>query len=135
MGLTTPALSPKQKGYSEESQSTAGRIDIMGGPPGAKVYLDDFYACDLPCVIEEVDPGSYKLTVKHEDYDEWRERILVKQDSTVWLSVYLQQERTSGVDTSGEAAEPPPGKKLFKWTDEEGRVHITDGPPPASELR
>jgi hypothetical protein len=134
-GPTAPVLPSKQARSSEESQSTGGRIDIVGGPPGAKVYLNDYYACDLPCMIEEVDPGSYNLTVRHEGYNEWRERILVKEDSTVSLSAYLEQDRTSGVETSGNATESPSGKKVFKWTDEEGRVHITDGPPPASELR
>ena len=128
-----PSLPPAQKRSSVENQSTTGRIDIAGGPPGAKVYLNDFYTCNLPCIIEEVDPGSYNLTVRHEDYNEWRERILVKADSTVWLNVYLQHESTSGVEISGEGVEPQQTKELFKWTDKEGRVHITDGPPPASE--
>ncbi len=128
-----PSLPPAQQRSSLENQSTTGRIDIAGGPPGAKVYLNDFYTCNLPCIIEEVDPGSYNLTVRHEDYNEWRERILVKADSTVWLNVYLQHESTSGVEMSGEGVEPRQAKELFKWTDKEGRVHITDGPPPASE--
>jgi len=128
-----PWLPPAQKSSLVENQLATGRIDIAGGPPGAKVYLNDFYTCNLPCIIEEVDPGSHNLTVRHEDYSEWREKILVKGDSTLWLNVYLQHESTSGVEISGEGGEPRQTKELFKWTDKEGRVHITDGPPPASE--
>jgi hypothetical protein len=129
----TPSASSAQKGSTEESQAATGKVDIVGGPAGAKVYLDDFYTCDLPCVIEEVEPGTYHLIARHEGYNEWREKILVRGDSTLWLRVYLQQERPSGLETGGGEEESQPPKRLFKWTDEGGRVHITDDPPPASE--
>jgi len=128
-----PLAPPAKTDSSGKSESSTSRIDIIGEPAGAKVYLDDFYACNLPCVIEEVEPGSYNLTARQEGYDEWREKILVKRDSTLWLSVYLQQEKAHGPELSNEEVGLQQPKKLYKWMDEEGRVHITDGPPPTSE--
>ena len=130
---TAPSAPPAKTDSSGESESSTSRVDIIGEPAGAKVYLDESYACNLPCVIEKVEPGSYNFAARYEGYDEWREQILVKRDSTLWLSVYLQQEKTNGPELSNEEVGLQQSKKFYKWTDEKGRVHITEDPPPTLE--
>ncbi len=128
-----PSLPPTQKHSLEESPSADGRIDIVGGPPGAQVFLNGSYTCSIPCRIEEVEAGSYYLTVSYDDYNDWKERILVRRDTTLWLGVYLQQKEMPEVEWSLKEEDSQQPVRLYKWNDARGRVHITDDPPPAPE--
>ena len=109
---------------------TTGRIDLAGSPAGAKVYLDGYYSGNLPCIIESVEAGSYGLEVRQEGFKEWKERILVKADSTLNLMIHLESELQEREGSFSGDADGASQKKLYKWTDPSGRVHITDTPPP-----
>jgi hypothetical protein len=109
----------------------SGRLDLVGSPYGANVYLNDYYAGNLPCTIEEVEEGGHHLLVTHPGYEDWKERIMVKEGATLWLTVHLEPEGAAEEDEIGAGqGEPRRGKPLYKWTDETGRIHITDRPPP-----
>ena len=108
----------------------SGRIDLVGSPYGANVYLNDYYTGNLPCTIETVEEGSHNLLVTHRGYMDWKERVVVKKGTTLWLTVHLEREAEIKEDTSAGEREPESKRKLYKWTDETGRIHITDLPPP-----
>lgn len=104
-----------------------GKIDLVGYPAGAKVYLDEHYVGTIPCTLDSVEPGSYEFLVRQEAFKDWREKILVRADTTTWLAVYLEPEKREAVRPEEE---PPQARQLYKWADETGRIHITDSPPP-----
>ena len=58
---------------------------------------------------------------------------MVKRDVTLWLKVYLELEPTSKHESISEKGEIQEPKKLYKWTDHQGRIHITDSPPSGSD--
>ena len=122
----TPLSPPEEVGR----KATTGRIDLIGSPAGARVYLDGYYSGNLPCIIEGVEAGSYGLEVRQEGFKEWKERILVKADSTLGLMIHLESELQEKEGPSAGDAEGASQKKLYKWTDPSGRIHITDTPPP-----
>lgn len=121
-----PVSAPGEAGRT----TTTGRIDLIGSPAGAKVFLDGYYSGNLPCIIEGVEAGSYGLEVRQEGFKEWKERILVKADSTLGLVVHLESELRETQGPSAVDAKDASQKKLYKWTDPSGRIHITDTPPP-----
>jgi hypothetical protein len=139
-GLMKPqeekGLSPPPPPATKETQTSLsqGRIDILGSPVGAKVHLNGFYVGDIPCTIEEVDAGGYTLTVSMDGFKDWEDRVNVRADATLWLTVNLERD-SSGQDRPPSENETPSSKKLYKWTDGRGRIHITDSPPPGSEKR
>lgn len=123
-----PASPPED--LSRVERATTGRIDLVGSPYGAKVYLNGYYAGNVPCTLEEVEAGRHNLLVTHKGYLDWRERIRVKADVTLWLAIHLEPEKRDEDESDSDEGEPATLKKLYKWTDETGRIHITDLPPP-----
>jgi hypothetical protein len=108
----------------------SGRLDLVGSPYGANVYLNDYYAGNIPCTVEEVEEGSHNLLVTHPGYKDWKERVVVKEGTTLWLTIHLEREGVADEDVGAGEREPRGERKLYKWTDETGRIHITDLPPP-----
>ena len=107
----------------------SGRLDLVGSPYGASVYLDNYYAGNVPCTIEEVEEGSHDLLVTHPGYKGWKERVVVKEGTTLWLTVHLERESMADGDVGAGERGARGERKLYKWTDETGRIHITDLPP------
>jgi hypothetical protein len=120
---------PRNESSSVESPGS-GRVDLVGSPYGANVYLNNYYAGNVPCTIEGVEEGSHTLLVTHPGYKDWKERVVVKEGSTLWLSVHLERESVADADLGAGERESRGERKLYKWTDETGRIHITDLPPP-----
>jgi hypothetical protein len=108
---------------------------VVGSPDGAKVYLDEQYAGNIPCKLEQVEPGAHNLIIAKEEYKEWAKRLIVRAGKTSYLNVYLEPDKPeagkTGTDES-DGGDPPsmPARKVYKWTDENGHIHITDIPPP-----
>jgi hypothetical protein len=128
--MTSPAEPPGEQNEAPFEEKLAGRIDLVGSPYGANVYLDDYYTGNIPCTIEEVREGGHNLLVSYSGYKDWKERVLVKEGVTLWLAVHLEREGLDEEDVGAGESEAHSGKKLYKWTDETGRIHITDHPPP-----
>jgi len=66
-----------------------GRISLFGRPYFAEVYLDGKYVCDLPCTVENVEPGLHELRVTRSEYDDWEKRVTIEPGETLFLEVYL----------------------------------------------
>jgi hypothetical protein len=125
---------PRNESGSVESPGS-GRLDLVGSPYGARVYLNDYYAGNVPCTIEKVEEGRHNLRVAHPGYKDWKERIVVREGTTLWLTVHLEREGVAGEDLGAGEREPGGQRKLYKWTDETGRIHITDQPPPDARVQ
>lgn len=117
-----------------------GTISVVGFPVGAKVTLDDRYAGNVPCKLEQVEPGPRNIIITKKGYREWAKRLIVRTGRTSYLNVYLEPDRTQARETLADESEVEdapsiPSRKVYKWTDESGHIHITDIPPPdASHL-
>ena len=68
-----------------------GSIDIESSPSGAKVYLDSEYIGTSPRTIEDVSPGSHKITISSAGYTDYTKWVTVKAASTVSVSADLNQ--------------------------------------------
>lgn len=111
--------------FKQDNKAAIGNISISGSPHGAKVYLDEYHAGDIPCTIEQIEVGPHNIMVKKEDYQDWKKRIIVKPHDTLFLDICLEAEESEVNQVEG-----PPIKNLkaYKWTDEKGNVHITNIP-------
>jgi len=112
-----------------------GTISVFGSPNGAKIYLNEHYAGNIPCRLEQMEPGAHNLIIIDEGYKDWAKRVIVKAGKISYINVYLEPDKpeTDKTDTneSGpEEASSIPVRKVYKWTDEKGHIHITDIPPP-----
>jgi hypothetical protein len=75
--------------YTLSKKSEYGRISVFGRPHFAEVYLDGNYVGDLPCTIENVEPGLHELSVTRSEYEDWKKRVTVDPGETLFLEVYL----------------------------------------------
>lgn len=112
-----------------------GMISVVGSPNGAKVYLNEQYAGNIPCRLELMEPGAHNLIIMNEGYKDWAKRVIVKAGKISYLNVYLEPDKseTDKTDTNESGPEDSssiPVRKVYKWTDEKGHIHITDIPPP-----
>ena len=124
---------------TEETEASSalkyGRISVLGSPHGAKVYLNEQYAGNIPCRLELMEPGAHNLIIINEGYKDWAKRVIVKPGTTSYISIYLEPDRsepdkTDTNESGAEEAPSIPARKVYKWTDEKGHIHITDIPPP-----
>lgn len=77
------------KDYNLPKELEYGRISIYGHPHFAEVYLDGRYVGDLPCTVEDVEPGSYDLMVTNPEYRDWEKKIKIEPGETLFIEVYL----------------------------------------------
>jgi hypothetical protein len=80
-GEATDSALPKKSEY--------GRISVFGRPHFAEVFLDGKYVGDLPCTVENVDPGLHELRVTRSEYEDWVKRVTIEQGETLFLEIYL----------------------------------------------
>lgn len=112
-----------------------GSISLLGTPYGARVYVDGNYVGNIPCTLEQMQAGVHNLLVTNEGYKDWAERVVVTKERTLALDVYLEREkvdRPKNEQPADAKSNSDPPRKVYKWTDEKGHVHITDRPPPGS---
>jgi len=76
----------------QESFIQTGSIHISGSPNGAEVYLDEYYAGVIPCILEQVKQGPHNVMIKYEGYKDWKMRVMVTADETLSLIVNLEVE-------------------------------------------
>jgi len=129
------ASGSSSKEPEREDAASFGTVSILGTPYGAQIYLDQEHVAEIPATLERMEPGAYNLTVRSRGYRDWAKRIVVEPNETVYVNVYLdRQENQAGEsDSEGEKTVSEPPATIYKWTDEEGTIHITDTPPPKSE--
>jgi hypothetical protein len=75
--------------YTLSKKSEYGRISVFGRPHFAEVYLDGKYVGDLPCTVENVEPGLHELRVTRSEYEDWEKRVTIDPGETLFLEVYL----------------------------------------------
>ena len=75
--------------YTLSKKSEYGRISVFGRPYFAEVYLDGKYVGDLPCTVENVEPGLHELRVTRSEYEDWEKRVTIELGETLFLEVYL----------------------------------------------
>ena len=66
-----------------------GSIDIFSDPSGAKVYLDDDYMNDTPCMLSEVVVGPHTLKLTKFGYDDEIRNVSVSVGETLYLNENL----------------------------------------------
>ena len=92
-----------------ERAVTTGSISLSGTPEGAKVYLDGYFAGDLPCTLEEVEAGRHTIAVKKSGYKDWEEKVMVVPGEILKKEANLETELKRVV-------EPGPGTEGFTNT-------------------
>jgi hypothetical protein len=75
--------------YTLSEKSAYGRISVFGRPYFAEVYVDGKYVGDLPCTVENVEPGPHELRVTRSEYEDWGKRVTIEPGETLFLEVYL----------------------------------------------
>ena len=75
--------------FALPKKSEYGRISVFGRPHFAEVFLDGKYVGDLPCTVENVDPGLHELRVTRSEYEDWVKRVTIEQGETLFLEIYL----------------------------------------------
>jgi hypothetical protein len=75
--------------HALSKKSEYGRISVFGRPYFAEVYLDGKYVGDLPCTVENVEPGLHELRVTRSEYEDWEKRVAIDPGETLFLEVYL----------------------------------------------
>ena len=66
-----------------------GSLDISSDPSGAKVYLDDVYTKDTPCMLSEVVVGPHTLKLTKFGYDDEIRKVSISVGETLSLHVKL----------------------------------------------
>lgn len=78
--------------FALPKKSEYGRISVFGRPYFAEVYLDGKYVGDLPCTVENVDPGLHELKVTRSEHEDWEKRVTIEPGETLFLEIYLVSE-------------------------------------------
>jgi len=79
---------------------TIGSISVSSSPSGASIYLDGSYQGITPMTIKNVEAGSYTITLKHTDYQDWSDTISVRAGDTTYVSPSLPLKPTP-IPTTG----------------------------------
>ena len=74
---------------------TKGQVDFSSSPSGADIVFDGKNIGKTPYTLENVDPGTYTVVLKHIGYDDWRG------------SVNVEVGMISNVDANLVPAKPP----------------------------
>jgi hypothetical protein len=125
----------KTEETEESSVLVYGTISVVGSPHGAEVYINGQYEGNIPCRLEHMESGAHKVIISSDGYKDLAKRIIVKAGKTSYLNVYLEPDKPGEgktlTDESDKGDAPPvPTRKVYKWIDENGHIHITDIPPP-----
>jgi hypothetical protein len=122
-----------------------GTINVSGSPKGAKVYLDGYYCCALPCTIGSVAKGKHTVMVKNPGYRDWdltvdvpagqklQFEVVLKRTSTPKAAPQKKQKVGKVTSINGDSLElnlgaqegikvGDTGKVFYNWTNIDGNV-------------
>ena len=124
----------KEEETEASSELIYGRISVVGSPHGAEIYLNGLHVGNIPSRFEQMEAGAHQIVIKSKGYKDWVKRVIVKAGTTSYLSIYLEPEKAEIEETDNEESDrrgipSVPSRKVYKWTDEKGHIHITDTPP------
>ena len=83
----------------------AGSIEVASSPSSAKVYLDSTYVGITPHTQQNVTLGSHEILISKSGYENWSERVTVKNGITTRVNANLDATQTS-VATSQPTVTP-----------------------------
>lgn len=86
--LLSPGKELEILAYLEKVIKT-GNISVTGIPHGAKVYLDGYYAGQLPYTLKEVETGLHTLTVTSEGYQNWEKKVKLQSGQELSVTARL----------------------------------------------
>jgi hypothetical protein len=100
-----------------------GSLSITSRPEGAEVYLDDDFRGRTPLTLEELVPGSYRLKVTLEGYQEWGRTVVVR--AGVITSVIAELTALPLLTGSLSIASQPEGAEVYLDDDFRGPTPLT----------
>lgn len=80
---------------SKEKTPATGNVSVTSSPIGASIYLYDTYEGETPKILKDIEPGSYIITLKLVQYEDWSQTISVDPGKTFSLSPTLTFKPTS----------------------------------------
>jgi len=69
-----------------------GSITVNSKPENAAVYLKDEKIGTTPCKIENLKPGNYRITLKHDGFDNWERLVELKAGSNEVIDADMASE-------------------------------------------
>lgn len=69
--------------------SSGGTLEVRSDIPQARWYLDDLYAGRTPDIMQNIVPGTHRVTVKEKGYQPYSELIRVNAGQTVHIDARL----------------------------------------------
>lgn len=76
-----------------EPSPNAGYIAVTSTPSGASILLDDsLLSIKTNCIITDVDTGTHKITMKYDDWPDWRTIVNVNEGDTSFVNAALRPE-------------------------------------------
>jgi hypothetical protein len=88
-GIRTVDVSVGKTHHIPVNLTGYGSLDISTDPPGAKVYLDDVYTRDTPCMLSEVVMGSHTIKLTKFCYDDEIRNVSLSVGETLYLNENL----------------------------------------------
>ncbi len=77
-----------------------GNLEVISNVDNAMVYLDDIYygrtASNRRIIINDLEEGSYKLTLTKEGYQDFSSSIRINAGQTNSINIRMQQEQRNG---------------------------------------
>jgi serine/threonine protein kinase len=100
-----------------------GSLTIVSQPPGGEVYLDDEFRGRTPLTLEKVAPGSYRLKIILEGYEEWERTVVVRAGmiTSVMAELTALPPPTGSLSITSE----PPRADVYINDDFRGRTPLT----------
>jgi len=90
-----------------------GIIKMKGTPTGAKVYIDGYFAGNIPCMLTSIEPGTHTIEVKKGGYLDWDRVVTMVPGKTVEVRADLEEERKE--PSIGGVWKDPVTEMEFVW--------------------
>ena len=97
-------------------------IVVSSQPSEARVYIDDIFVATTPVEITNVRPGTYRVRVVKDGYQEWVEEVAIKGGEKPILEVTLEVLKKVGLSISST----PPGATIYIEDEEVGVTPLED---------
>jgi hypothetical protein len=91
--VSTPPPAPRPR-FVPLTSGLIGRVSVHTQPQGARIFVNDAETAYRTPVNFSLAPGTYRLTVERNGYEQATQEIVVRQDQTA--SVQLELKRDEG---------------------------------------
>ncbi len=73
----------------QTTPQTTGKANVMSGPTGAEVYVDNLFHGYSPVLVPDLAPGTHSITLKMSGYSDWMSSFEVTAGQTTPVSATL----------------------------------------------